>query len=116
MKKFLALFLLFACLTASAEKLVTKNYVIEIVSCPEGNVSCKNVQFTIKELISKQKQTVIGETVHSLCKDGTTPCRFQGYQFSTTKEHFTLTTDGSLTIKKSDKTSTVEQGKWELSL
>lgn len=116
MKILLVLVLFFSYLTVSAEKLVTKSYEIVIVACPEGHVSCKGTQFAIKNLSTGKKTTIVGKTMHSLCKDGTTPCRFQGYQFSDAKEHFTLTTDGKLTIKKAAKPSIVEQGKWELSL
>lgn len=62
-------------------------------SCAEGGVTCNNMLLVAPDLgrllqttpeSSKSPYAVkyySAETKHSLCKDGVTPCRFQGYTF-----------------------------------
>jgi len=62
-------------------------------SCAEGSVTCNNMLLVAPDLVrllqttpepSKSPYAVkyySAETKHSLCKDGVTPCRFQGYTF-----------------------------------
>ncbi|WP_444946305.1 hypothetical protein ACJJIP_04680 [Microbulbifer sp. VTAC004] len=51
--------------------------------------------------------------MHSLCKDGVTPCQFQGYQFTGDKGHFIIYSDGILEInEESGQAILVEEGKW----
>ena len=64
--------------------------------CPEGYVSCDDMLLVAPNLgqflqindygkrIGKQQSTIAlypAKTKHSICKDGVTPCRFQGYSF-----------------------------------
>lgn len=64
--------------------------------CEEGEVTCDNMLLVAPNLgelmqidkygkrLSKSPNTVVlypAKTKHSLCKDGITPCRFQGYTF-----------------------------------
>lgn len=62
-------------------------------SCAEGSVTCSNMLLVAPDLgrllqttqePSKSSYAVkyySAQTKHSLCKDGVTPCRFQGYAF-----------------------------------
>ena len=61
---------------------VTPSYGINIVAnCAEGNVTCNNVTYVGRHLKTGQTIRLRGQTVHTLCADKVTPCRFVGYSF-----------------------------------
>jgi hypothetical protein len=112
MKRILIL-LLFISFGVNAETLITPTYEIEIGSCPEGYVTCDTIQFDVKELKADIISAYTGGTLHTLCQDGVTPCRFLGYQFRGDIGHFYILSDGNLEIDdQSGQAILVEQGQW----
>lgn len=109
-----SLVLLFFSFSLSAEKLVTPSYEIEVAwNCGEGYVSCENIEFKVTNLISLKVETFIGRSNHSICADGVTPCKFQGYEFNSGELRFSLFNRGLLEITKSPTESILnEEGKW----
>ena len=101
-------------LTAQAQTLVTESYEITITPlCEEGVVVCDNVVFHSISNGKGEKLTIGGTTIHSLCADGITPCRFLGYQFTTSTQNYSVFETGEFQI--SNKEGTVlfkESGKW----
>jgi hypothetical protein len=70
------------CSEAAASSLVTKSFLIDITSnCEEGNVVCNNITYRSIDRKTGKTLQLKGKTVHSLCADQVTPCRFLGYEF-----------------------------------
>jgi len=113
MKRLIPIALFFISCVLHAAKLTTPSYEIDVGSCSEGDVSCSNVSVAVKNLNSGAVAHYQGETMHSLCKDGVTPCQFLGYQFSTTASHFTLYVNGTLKVNyASGQGCLFESGQW----
>ncbi len=73
------------CSAASASTFNTKRYQIEITSnCAEGNVVCNDVTYMSTHREYGYTLRLKGKTIHSLCADRVTPCRFLGYEFVNT--------------------------------
>ena len=72
----------FALPAYSSGKYSTPTYEMTIeVSCVEGMISCDNVHMILTDKKTKESVSVIGSTLHTICADGVTPCRFLGYKF-----------------------------------
>ncbi|MGZ0655198.1 hypothetical protein ACWPKO_13710 [Coraliomargarita sp. W4R53] len=94
----LALMLFLSELVASTFE--SESYFIHIESlCPEGNVTCDDVRFTIKEKKAGLVSKAIGRTLHSIGKDGITPSRFLGYKFTLNSQSYIIRMDGILLIR-----------------
>jgi len=105
--------LLFFSFGLNADTLITSSYKVEIGACPEGYVTCDTIPVELKELKTGIVSTHIGETLHTLCKDGVTPCRFLGYHFTSDVSQYYIYENGSLMIYAADEQLVVdEQGKW----
>lgn len=112
--KFTAVLLLLLSSFANADTLISPSYrfVLE-QNCAEGEVSCATISGYLETKASGVKQNFTGETRHSLCADGVTPCRFQGYEVSAGGITYFLTDDGGISIIAKDGTVTgSEQGQW----
>jgi hypothetical protein len=111
--KYTFIFLLFFSFVVYAETLITPSYKIVIGSCPEGYVTCDNIPFEITDLKTGDISSHAGRTLHTLCADGVTPCRFLGYQFSGDTGKFYIYDNGALEIKgKSGQVILFEEGMW----
>ena len=97
-----------------AEKLITESYEITIVSsCAEGNVTCESMGFQLKDIKYNKISIHTGNTVHSLCKDRVTPCRFQGHRFATKSKIYFIGTDNKLEVtNRINSAIAIESGQW----
>jgi hypothetical protein len=99
---------------AIADTLTTKGFKIDIqVNCEEGNVTCNRVSYRGQDLKTGKSLRLSGKTVHSLCADGVTPCRFLGYEFRNRNYRYVVTEAGLLEIYKSGKLLVSQQGTWD---
>ena len=91
--------------------LTSENYNLEINTlCAEGNVTCEKIEI----IFAGTSETFSGKTLHSKCTDQATPCKFQGYEFSTDKNKYLLTAEGSILIfSLSGELLAQEQGQWK---
>ena len=102
--------------TAYADALVlaTPSFVVRIlVNCGEGDVSCNNVTYVGTSRKTGKAITLKGRTLHTLCADGKTPCRFLGYEFKNKTVRYVVTEDGLLMVSEGKKVLVQEQGEWE---
>ncbi|MRX08573.1 hypothetical protein GJ697_12055 [Pseudoduganella sp. FT25W] len=115
MKRLLLLLsLALGALPALAQKLDTPSFVIQIISnCAEGSVTCDNVNYVGTSKKTGKSVRLRGKTVHSLCADGVTPCRFQGYEFKSGNTHYFVSEDGRLEVTLNNKSLVSEKGQWE---
>ena len=54
-----------------------------------------------------------GKTLHTLCADGVTPCRFLGYEFRKGSVYYRVMEDGSLLVMQGKKILVEETGEWD---
>jgi hypothetical protein len=88
----------------SGESFVTENYRIRITNnCGEGVVVCNDMTYYGENLKTGRSITLKGRTVHSLCNDGVTPCRFDGYVFKSGDYRYVVTISNSLIVYKGDR-------------
>jgi hypothetical protein len=115
MKRSLLLMAMMLCAaSANAEKLNTPSFTIAITRhCTEGNVSCDNVSYIGTSKKTGKAIRLRGKTLHSLCADGVTPCRFQGYEFRSGNTYYLVTESGRLEVTLNHKTLVSEQGQWQ---
>ena len=113
--KYIVFALVFISSVVFAETLTTDNFIIHVErGCEEGEVTCNTIKFIYSPVGVSKKQTVIGKTVHSLCADGVTPCRFQGYEFLADGAKYFIYNSGVLEVTDSEGNQLlVEQGKWQ---
>lgn len=107
---------LFFVQSAYAEDIVleTPSFLVQIdVRCAEGNVTCDDVIYTGTSRKTGKSISVKGRTMHSMCADGVTPCRFQGYTFDNGKINYTVFEDGTLVVMNGKKTLVSEKGEWK---
>jgi hypothetical protein len=91
--------------------LETPNFIVRIeVNCPEGEVTCDRVTYRGKSKKTSRQITLPGKTVHTLCADGETPCRFVGYQFISGAITYLVTDDGELIVQDGGKVIVDEHG------
>ena len=95
------------------QRLDTPGYRITITqNCEEGNVSCDDVSYTGTSKKSGKAITLRGQTMHARCRDGVTPCAFQGYVFRSGRVTYTVHADGRLVVTEGRKTLVKQRGKW----
>lgn len=112
-----AITLFFIAFSARAETIDTPSFTIRIEAhCAEGNVSCDNVTYVGKSKKTGKSITLRGKTVHTLCKDGATPCRFLGWQSRRGTSEYFVTETGQLRVTQADKVLVDETGKWNREL
>ncbi|ENJ7187243.1 hypothetical protein AB1740_003023 [Vibrio fluvialis] len=94
--------------------LETLHYVVEVTSqCEEGNVSCDNVTYVGHAKESGKLIALKGETLHMMCKDGKTPCRFLGYHFFNGNTEYQVLENGILRVVQDSKVILEERGQWK---
>jgi len=95
------------------QRLDTPGYKVTITqNCEEGNVTCDDVSYTGTSKKSGKAITLRGQTMHSRCRDGVTPCAFQGYVFRSGRVTYTVHADGRLVVTEGKKTLVNQRGKW----
>lgn len=101
-----------SCQSLAVQRLVTPSFEVTIdVRCGEGAVGCKQVQYTGMHRTSGRSITLTGETFHSRCADGVTPCRFLGYVFKNGSTVYTVLDSGMLIVEQGSKVLVNEQGR-----
>jgi|SRR6476469_1847960 len=99
---------------ALADTLRTKDFRVTIINnCQEGQIVCNNVTYKGVNVNTNASIQLRGRTVHKLCADKVTPCRFVGYQFSKGNYRYLVTEEGSLQVYKNGKLVLKQRGKWE---
>lgn len=110
----LAITLLLGMSLARAGTLTTPSFVVKVtVNCAEGNVTCDDVTYVGTSRKTGKSIKLRGKTMHTLCADGVTPCRFLGYEFRNGKIDYQVTEDGQLTVTQGKKTLLSEKGEWQ---
>ncbi len=95
-------------------KLVTKSYTVILKTlCEEGEVTCDQVEYQGRSHKTGASITLMGKTVHSLCADKLTPCRFLGYEFKNGDVSYTVTDSGLLRVTQGEKLLLQQQGEWQ---
>ena len=97
----------------AASTLTTPSFVIEIQGCEEGVVSCDDVLYTGTSKKTGKSIKLRGKTLHTLCADGVTPCRFLGYEFRKGGVYYRVMEDGSLLVMQGKKILVEETGEWD---
>jgi len=83
------------------------------VNCPEGEVSCDDVDLELLRIPAGEVIHARGRTLHTLCRDGVTPCRFLGYEFIDGDTRIRLYESGVITIEGGDGGDILrETGEW----
>lgn len=101
-------------LPSLAGTLTTTNYVVTITShCEEGQVTCDNVTYHGRSKRSAEEIELTGETMHLLCGDKKTPCRFLGYHFQNKGYEYQVFDSGVLRVKHKGKLVVDERGQWK---
>lgn len=97
-----------------SETLVTNKYEATVTQlCEEGAVVCDNVVLNLIDNVTGDKLRIGGETLHTKCADGITPCAFQGYVFTTSKNTYRILSKGQLQIfDKRGELIFSERGNW----
>ncbi|MCZ2721418.1 hypothetical protein O1D97_07075 [Marinomonas sp. 15G1-11] len=96
-----------------ADRLETPSYRIQIERfCDEGEVTCNKVRYYGVSKRSGHTLFLMGESMHSLCKDGITPCRFLGYHFMYETFEYFVYESGLFLVKEKDQIKVEEQGEW----
>ena len=94
--------------------LKTKNFQITIWSgCIEGSVTCDKVFYEGTNINTGDSLQLVGKSLHTLCADEITPCRFLGYEFLNGNYRYILTEDGSLSVYQGETLIKEEQGTWQ---
>jgi hypothetical protein len=111
---FIAFLFALAHAQAGSQVLDTRSFTVNIeVNCPEGAVSCDDVIYIGKNKKSGKTIRLKGQTWHTLCADGVTPCRFMGYKFASGRFSYLVTDTGTLTVSRGRRTLIEEQGSWQ---
>jgi hypothetical protein len=99
---------------AQADTLTTASFSVQIrVNCAEGNVVCDDVGYEGTNRRTGQSLVLRGKTLHSLCADGVTPCRFLGYEFRNGRFRYVVYDSGSLRVTRGNKVLVDETGEWQ---
>lgn len=110
----LALLLFAASGPLLAQTWVSNRYVIELDrQCLEGDVTCDMYEITLVDRSRGERQVMYGQTLHTVCADGVSPCRFMGYQFAGKDLRYRLYETGTLEVYDRDnKIVRSERGEW----
>jgi hypothetical protein len=102
-------------ISVNASDLETPHYQVQIdTRCAEGNVTCDQVIYQGKSKVSGNSIELIGETWHTTCADGVSPCRFLGYRFRNGNVIYYVHETGYLeVIRNKAETQVSEQGQWQ---
>lgn len=102
-------------LSANAQTLLTDTYEVFVQdNCEEGNVSCDDVTYISKDKKTGNAIELKGSSLHTICADGKTPCRFLGYVFENNDLIYYVYEDGLLeVIDTEDKVLLREKGEWQ---
>jgi hypothetical protein len=107
-------FILLLCGQANAGTLTTKQFKIKIDrNCEEGVVVCDRISYRGTDLRTGKSIRLSGKTVHTLCADKVTPCRFLGYEFRNNNYRYFVSDNGMLEIYQGKKIILSQQGTWE---
>lgn len=99
---------------ASAGTLMTPNFQVQVSrNCGEGSVTCDNVSYTGTNIHTGATIQLKGRTLHTICADGVTPCRFLGYQFRNGEYTYIVTQDGRLIVEQGEQLLLDESGTWQ---
>jgi hypothetical protein len=99
---------------ANDRTLETQSFLIRIdVLCPEGEVVCNNVHYIGTSKKTGNSITLLGETAHTIGRDGITPSRFLGYRFVNGDVTYFISSDGELLVTHGEKILVREKGKWK---
>ncbi|WP_434999169.1 hypothetical protein ACRZ5S_14900 [Vibrio scophthalmi] len=114
MKKIAIAFALFYSAFSYADVLETQNYTISIeINCEQGEMLCKDVSYLGVSKKSQNQIQLKGETVHTICADGVTPCTFLGYRFQNGTVDYFVSVHGDLRVTNtSGDTLLHESGEW----
>ena len=92
----------------------TPSFTIRIeVRCPEGEVTCRNVIYRGENKRTKKTLQLRGRTVHSLCADRVTPCRFLGYAFRNGRFTYFVSERGELVVQNGPRVVVQQSGTWQ---
>ncbi|WP_347366187.1 hypothetical protein [Vibrio vulnificus] len=93
----------------------TDNFELEFHNeCGEGEVTCEKVRVFFSLIGIETKQEALGKSIHSLCADGITPCRFLGYELRSDGVRYIVYESGVLSVvDDSGNELLLEQGAWE---
>ena len=97
-----------------SQQLDTAHYSIQISQqCPEGEVQCQQVIYKGVSKVSGASIELKGQSWHTRCADGVTPCRFLGYEFKNGRLRYLVHESGLLQVIGSRGNVIVEeQGRW----
>lgn len=96
-----------------ADTLTTASFKVTIErQCAEGEVTCDRVSYLGESRNSGARLALRGKTLHAMCADGVTPCRFLGYQFKNGSTTYLLLEEGRLQVRSGDKLLVDEAGEW----
>ena len=101
----------------------TPSFVIELTDpCPEGVVSCGNIQYLGISKKTGKSVRLVGSTVHTIARDGKSPSHFWGYRFINGSTIYFVNADGTLEVRGRQTTADghylsakllfSEEGKW----
>jgi hypothetical protein len=97
----------------TTEILETPHYLIKVErNCPDNYVTCEDVSYVGRNKSTGQTISLTGRTLHSLCADKITPCRFEGYEFKNGRYKYFLGIQGYLVVRLGSKTVFEEKGEW----
>lgn len=94
--------------------LTTASFIVRIaINCAEGNVSCDDVTYLGTSRKTGNSIRLRGKTMHGMCADGVTPCRFLGYEFRNGRTHYRVLDAGVLSVVQGNKVLLEERGSWK---
>jgi hypothetical protein len=97
-----------------AETLKTKSFNVTITrNCLEESVTCNNVTYIGRDLNTGKSIRLKGRTMHRMCADRITPCRFLGYEFRNKNYRYLVTAEGTLQVYQGTKLLVNEEGTWD---
>lgn len=100
---------------AQAQRLRTQNFQVTVTrNCANDGPICDDVSYVGTNLNSGDMVRLNGTTVHTICADGITPCRFVGYQFRNGQYRYLVTHEGTLEVYRGRELLLQEQGTWEI--
>jgi hypothetical protein len=95
------------------QSLKTPNHrVVLRFNCPEGTVTCNNIGYYGINFRTGASINLKGRTVHRLCQDRVTPCRFLGYEFFNGNTRYFVSEAGELTVSQGQRLLLREMGTW----